>query len=211
MGEAKRRKKLDPNYGKPLSLRRSQVLSNSEYQCLLPDIDIEATYSLYMKEHQRLEGIVLNSVENPPEPDDVFAKYAPLFAEAEMAKILSDDLPKLERLETIQYMKHRGQLPGGARSDSRIPRWDLGGQEHRVFVNCLETLLKIAFSASALTFDVTAVSFLEPENKAETRKVGEILSGLGGVGWMRAAAKHVPKRQQRELDYAFDGIAGWLA
>ncbi|NMG11949.1 hypothetical protein [Brasilonema sp. UFV-L1] len=48
-------------------------------------------------------------------------------------------------------------------------------------------------------------------NIEKTRKLGEELNQAGGLDLMRAVGTMVPAYDQRELDYAWNGIGGWLA
>ncbi|MEO0839077.1 MAG: hypothetical protein AAF063_09265 [Cyanobacteria bacterium J06643_5] len=49
------------------------------------------------------------------------------------------------------------------------------------------------------------------ENLHQVQEIGKKLYKLGGVSLMRSVAYSVPQRDQRELDYCFDGIGSWRA
>jgi hypothetical protein len=45
---------------------------------------------------------------------------------------------------------------------------------------------------------------------AEVIAIGEELNSIGGIDLMQAVASEIPHIDQRELDYAWDGIGEWL-
>lgn len=49
------------------------------------------------------------------------------------------------------------------------------------------------------------------ENLQVVQNIGRKLYQMGGISLMRSVAYSTPQRDQRELDYAFDGIGGWRA
>ena len=46
-------------------------------------------------------------------------------------------------------------------------------------------------------------------NKERTRQIGERLNSIGGFNLMQQVAESIPLVDQRELDFAWDGIGEW--
>ena len=87
---------------------------------------------------------------------------------------------------------------------------DLKEQTENFQAICRGTARLLEFSLNAGSrHSVDRVVYLG-QHLAEVITIGEALNEIGGYDLMQAVASEIPQIDQRELDYAWDGIGEWL-